>query len=220
MAFVAGETDELEARRNGDLLGQGEGLVGRSDATAMHAFIHVDEYADGASCRRRRLRQLVDLDRIVHRGLDVRLPGEQRQRPRLLGAHDLVDNEYVGDAGAGHDDGFPHGRTTDADGAVFDFQPGDVRALVDLHVRPQRRRDALHMLGHEAQIRLQDAQVEQQGGRRQLLTRAPDRRSVHVADALMARLDERRRLPHRLALHGIHAFLYQLVYWEPRVTQT
>jgi hypothetical protein len=130
VALIAGQAREGEARRVHDRAGQRQGLVGRGDATAVHALVDVDHDPDRAAGGDRGARQLGDLGGVVDRRRHLRLAGEERERPGLLGPDDLVDHEDVVDAGARHHDRLPDRRAADPDRAGLHLHAGDVRALV------------------------------------------------------------------------------------------
>ena len=67
----------------------------------------------------------------------VRLARQERGGAALHRVHQLVGDEHVVRAGADHDDRLPDGRGAEAEGAVLELHPGDVRALVVLDVAAQ-----------------------------------------------------------------------------------
>ena len=95
----------------------------------------------------------------------VGLAGQERGRPPLLGRHELVRDEDVVGARPDHDDRLPDGGGAQAERAVLELQPGDVRALVVLHVAAEPGVEAGQAGLHVREVRAQDVAVHDERGR-------------------------------------------------------
>ena len=105
-----------------------------------------------------------------HHGLGLAL--EHAQEPAdLLRPDHLRRDEDIAHAGRRHHVGLADLGHADAHGAGGDLAPRDLRALVGLGVRAQLLAGGLDIGGHLLDIALEAVEVEEEGGRGELVSR-------------------------------------------------
>ena len=160
VALVAQQALEPEARQASPI-----------SAASSSAASHRARRPSGAG-RRRPRRLHVDLraralsaaadsssrvDRALDRDDHAAEAGDARELRGLHRPDDLVRDQHVRDACVDHRGCFPDRRRREADGAGVQLHPADDRALVDLRVRSQRRREAGHAARHLGDVALDHA---------------------------------------------------------------
>ena len=150
----------------GDLVREPGRFPRRADTGPPHAGVAVHEHAElaarpaGRPAQARQQRGVVDGDTQV-------CPPEQRGEPLELGlADDVVRHEHIVDPGVDHHLGFVQGLARDSAGTERDLPPGDLDALVGLHVRPVRQTGPIAMVLPSCEVRLQPVQVDDQRRRK------------------------------------------------------
>ena len=134
----------------------------RRHAATMRTHVDLDQHVERHAGRARRAADARHGRRVVGKhayGRALRQCGEARE---LGVGDDLVGDQHVADAGVDERRGLVDLLAADADGAVLELQPRDVRALVRLGVRPQREATAAHRAGHQVEVALEGVEVEHQ----------------------------------------------------------
>jgi hypothetical protein len=157
---------EAPPQRRGDL---GQGAVVGPEAAPPLAHIHLDQRRDRAGMRGDRAGGLRVVGDHLHLGAGrVQL----RHRVELLG-RDADGVDLVGPPALGEEPGL--GQGADGDGAVVGRgQAGHVAALRGLEVRAERHAGvARQRRGHGGEVPPQNADVEHQAGRGEVVERHP-----------------------------------------------
>src|SRR5438128_1093314 len=155
--------------------GEGEGGLSRLHAGAPVADVDVDHHVEGHAVLDGRARERVHVLGVVDDDHRVRRLGHQAREPAdRARRHHLRGDQEAMDAEARHHLGLAELRARDAEGAGGDLPARDLGTAMGLGVRAQLLAGGAHVLGHALQIPLEAIHVEQQRGRRDLVTRHRD----------------------------------------------
>src|SRR5881296_931715 len=154
--------------------GEGDGLS-RLHAGAPVADVDVDHHVEGHAVLDGRARERVHVLGVVDDDHRVRRLGHQAREPAdRARRHHLRGDQEAMDAEARHHLGLAELRARDAEGAGGDLPARDLGTAMGLGVRAQLLAGGAHVLRHALQIPLEAIHVEQQRGRRDLVTRHRD----------------------------------------------
>ncbi len=140
VTLVREDAGELEPVERRDPLRELDGAGPGQDAEAVHARVELEQRPDREPALARGARDPErDLVGVDGHG-DRRALGQVGEPRELPLADDRIADEDVLDPGVGHHLGLAELRDLHADGAGVELQARDLRQLVRLRVRPQRRR--------------------------------------------------------------------------------
>src|SRR3989442_2992820 len=149
--------------------------LARLHAGAPVAGVDVDHHVEGHAVFDGRARERVHVLGVVDADHRVRRLGHQAHEPAdRARRHHLRGDQEAMDAEARHHLGLAELRARDAEGAGADLPARDLGTAMGLGVRAQLLAGGAHVLGHALQVPLEAIHVEQQRGRRDLVTRHRD----------------------------------------------
>ena len=192
VTFVAERTPEARPGGAFDELGERHRGGDGPHTGAVQADVELDQDADLIAGPARCRGDPFDVGGVVDQHGDRCEPGESGELALLRRADHLVGDEHVGETVLDHRGRFPDRRRGDPHSAGIELHPRKPRALVDLRVGAQRRRDGVHATRHLGDVGAHRRQVDDQRRGRQRGDRAADEAARGTADPAC--------LAHRIAL--------------------
>ena len=172
--LVAEDAAQAQARQPLDQPAEVDRLGHGANARAVQAHVELDEDADLGPGIAGGCRDLLGVRRALDGDDHFGEAAEPGELGGLVRADRLIGDQELREAGVDHRARLPDRRRREADRSRVELHAAEHRALVDLGVRPQARRQRVHAPPHLGDVLLDERQVEDQRRRRRCVARAAD----------------------------------------------
>ena len=163
---MAGENHnafEYEAAQVHDAFGQDRRCFGRLHAATFRARVQLDDHIDPATVMHGTVRYGLGRDFVIDGHGNLGPPGDASQAFHLSGAHDIVGDQDVLDAGGSHDLRLSQFLTANAYRAGPYLPMGDFRDFVALGMAPKGDVEIPAMFRHGRDVPFHHVQVDYVG---------------------------------------------------------